>query len=103
MHYSCMATVSVKELCIAMCLMMAVVITTLLLLLLLLTVMLMMTMMTLMMNDYDGDAQWLAGANFDTENARVPMSEDDLKMSFKIVRSVNTQTNIQSNLVISNS
>ena len=89
MHYSCthMATVSVKVLCIAMCLMISVVITTLLLLLLTA-----MTMMILIMNDYDDAVQWLAGANFDTENARVPMSEDDLKMSFKIVRSVNTQT-----------
>jgi len=36
----------------------------------------------------DGDFQWLAGANFDTENPRIPMSEEELKMSFKMVRSV---------------
>ena len=39
-------------------------------------------------DDSDDDAQWLAGANFDTESSRVPMSEEELKMSFKIVRSV---------------
>ena len=37
-------------------------------------------------DDDDDDMQWLAGANFDTENPRIPMSEEELKMSFKFVR-----------------
>jgi len=43
--------------------------------------MMMMMMMTM-------TTQWLAGANFDTDNPRIPLSEEELKMSFKIVRSV---------------